>query len=126
MPGHCAPHSGGEGGERSRGFSSGMHCLRTTVARLRPLTAAQTAQGLSQARLLVIEGGLRTFQPVRHLNTSGSAEPFLNGNSTNYVEEMYYAWLENPKNVHKVLYDYKQIHTQYHIQIQYLATNLLH
>ncbi|KAG7277827.1 hypothetical protein CRUP_026128 [Coryphaenoides rupestris] len=25
----------------------------------------------------------------------------LNGTSANYVEEMYFAWLENPKNVHK-------------------------
>ena len=33
-----------------------------------------------------------------------AAEPFLNGTSSNYVEEMYYAWLENPKNVHKVIY----------------------
>ena len=81
-----------------------MHRLRTTVARLRPLTAAQTAQSLSQPRLLAIEGGLRTFQPVRRQNTSVAAEPFLNGTSSNYVEEMYYAWLENPRNVHKVAY----------------------
>uniref|UniRef100_A0A671YPL2 2-oxoglutarate dehydrogenase complex component E1 n=1 Tax=Sparus aurata TaxID=8175 RepID=A0A671YPL2_SPAAU len=78
-----------------------MHRLRTTVARLRPLTAAQTAQTLAQPRLLAIEGGLRTFQPVRRQNTSVAAEPFLNGTSSNYVEEMYYAWLENPRNVHK-------------------------
>uniref|UniRef100_A0A8C9ZRR1 2-oxoglutarate dehydrogenase complex component E1 n=1 Tax=Sander lucioperca TaxID=283035 RepID=A0A8C9ZRR1_SANLU len=78
-----------------------MHRLRTTVARLRPLTAAQTAQSLSQPRLLAIEGGLRTFKPTRRLNTSVVAEPFLNGTSSNYVEEMYYAWLENPRNVHK-------------------------
>uniref|UniRef100_A0A4W6EZU0 2-oxoglutarate dehydrogenase complex component E1 n=1 Tax=Lates calcarifer TaxID=8187 RepID=A0A4W6EZU0_LATCA len=81
-----------------------MHRLRTTVARLRPLTAAQTAQSLSQPRPLAVEGGLRTFQPARRLNTSVAAEPFLNGTSSNYVEEMYYAWLENPRNVHKVLY----------------------
>uniref|UniRef100_A0A4W6F263 2-oxoglutarate dehydrogenase complex component E1 n=1 Tax=Lates calcarifer TaxID=8187 RepID=A0A4W6F263_LATCA len=78
-----------------------MHRLRTTVARLRPLTAAQTAQSLSQPRPLAVEGGLRTFQPARRLNTSVAAEPFLNGTSSNYVEEMYYAWLENPRNVHK-------------------------
>ena len=81
-----------------------MHRLRTTVARLRPLTAAQTAQTLAQPGLLAIEGGLRTFQPVRRQNTSVAAEPFLNGTSSNYVEEMYYAWLENPRNVHKVVY----------------------
>uniref|UniRef100_A0A7N5ZZE5 2-oxoglutarate dehydrogenase complex component E1 n=1 Tax=Anabas testudineus TaxID=64144 RepID=A0A7N5ZZE5_ANATE len=73
-----------------------MHCLRTTVAKLRPLTAAQS---LSQNRLA--ERGLRMFQPKRHLNSSVAAEPFLNGTSSNYVEEMYYAWLENPRNVHK-------------------------
>ncbi|KAA8579206.1 hypothetical protein FQN60_000028, partial [Etheostoma spectabile] len=79
-----------------------MHRLRTTVARLRPLTAAQTAQSPSRPRLLAIEGGLRTFEPARRLNTSSVvAEPFLNGTSSNYVEEMYYAWLENPRNVHK-------------------------
>ncbi|KAK1884565.1 2-oxoglutarate dehydrogenase mitochondrial [Dissostichus eleginoides] len=78
-----------------------MHRLRTTMARLRPLTAAQSAQSISQPRLLAIEGGLRTFKPARRLNTSVAAEPFLNGTSSNYVEEMYYAWLENPRNVHK-------------------------
>lgn len=81
-----------------------MHRLRTTVARLRPLTAAQTAQSLSQPRTMAMDGGSRTFQPVRRQNTSVAAEPFLNGTSSNYVEEMYYAWLENPRNVHKVTY----------------------
>uniref|UniRef100_A0AAQ5X7M9 2-oxoglutarate dehydrogenase complex component E1 n=1 Tax=Amphiprion ocellaris TaxID=80972 RepID=A0AAQ5X7M9_AMPOC len=78
-----------------------MHHLRTTVTRLRPLTASQTAQSLSQDRLVAVKGGSRTFKPTRRLNTSVAAEPFLNGTSSNYVEEMYYAWLENPKNVHK-------------------------
>uniref|UniRef100_A0A4W3ISK3 2-oxoglutarate dehydrogenase complex component E1 n=1 Tax=Callorhinchus milii TaxID=7868 RepID=A0A4W3ISK3_CALMI len=31
-----------------------------------------------------------------------AAEPFLSGTSSNYVEEMYFAWLENPQSVHKV------------------------
>uniref|UniRef100_A0A6Q2X0B3 2-oxoglutarate dehydrogenase complex component E1 n=1 Tax=Esox lucius TaxID=8010 RepID=A0A6Q2X0B3_ESOLU len=43
----------------------------------------------------------RTFQPVRCYTAPVAAEPFLNGTSSNYVEEMYYAWLENPKSVHK-------------------------
>lgn len=78
-----------------------MHHLRTTFLRLRPLTGAQAAQRLSQPSLSVITAGSRRVQPSRQLNTS---EPFLNGTSTNYMEEMYYAWLENPKNVHKVQY----------------------
>lgn len=77
-----------------------MHCLRTTAVRLWPLTAVKIAQRLSKR--LAVEGGLRTFRPVRHLNGPLAAEPFLNGTNSNYVEEMYYAWLEDPKSVHKV------------------------
>lgn len=29
-------------------------------------------------------------------------ESFINGSSSNYVEEMYASWLENPSSVHKV------------------------
>ena len=29
-------------------------------------------------------------------------EPFLNGSSSVYVEEMYKAWLKNPSSVHQV------------------------
>lgn len=31
-----------------------------------------------------------------------AAEPFLNGTSSTYIEEMYYSWLDNPEAVHKV------------------------
>uniref|UniRef100_A0A8C7LK15 2-oxoglutarate dehydrogenase complex component E1 n=1 Tax=Oncorhynchus kisutch TaxID=8019 RepID=A0A8C7LK15_ONCKI len=79
-----------------------MQRLRTTVARLRPITATQTVKSQSQARPMAVGGALRTFEPIRSYTTSVSAEPFLNGTSSNYVEEMYYAWLENPRSVHKV------------------------
>lgn len=82
--------------------SAAMHLLRTTVVRLWPLTAVQMAQSLSKPVPLAVKQGLRTSQPARHLNTPLASEPFLNGTSSNYVEEMYYTWLENPKSVHKV------------------------
>ncbi|XP_028318021.1 2-oxoglutarate dehydrogenase, mitochondrial isoform X2 [Gouania willdenowi] len=66
-----------------------MHRFTTTVLKLRPLAAAQNLPPT------------RTVHPARWLNASVVAEPFLNGTSSNYVEEMYMAWLENPKNVHK-------------------------
>uniref|UniRef100_A0A8B9KUZ9 2-oxoglutarate dehydrogenase complex component E1 n=1 Tax=Astyanax mexicanus TaxID=7994 RepID=A0A8B9KUZ9_ASTMX len=44
---------------------------------------------------------LNTNLPSRRYTAPVAAEPFLNGTSSNYVEEMYYAWLENPKSVHK-------------------------
>lgn len=76
-----------------------MHRLRTCAARLRPLTASQTAQNFSQQRRAAVP---RTFQPFRCYTAPVAAEPFLNGTSSNYVEEMYYSWLEDPKSVHKV------------------------
>ncbi|KAM9307271.1 2-oxoglutarate dehydrogenase complex component E1 isoform 2-T2 [Pholidichthys leucotaenia] len=78
-----------------------MHHLRTTFVRFWPLTAAQTVRSQSQHRPLAVGRDLRTFRPMRHLSTPVAAEPFLNGTSLNYVEEMYYGWLENPKSVHK-------------------------
>lgn len=33
---------------------------------------------------------------------SAAAEPFLNGSSSVYVEEMYNSWLQDPKSVHAV------------------------
>uniref|UniRef100_A0A6Q2ZN06 2-oxoglutarate dehydrogenase complex component E1 n=1 Tax=Esox lucius TaxID=8010 RepID=A0A6Q2ZN06_ESOLU len=78
-----------------------MHRLRTTVAILWPITVNQRAQGQSQARRFAAGGPLSTSEPMRNYTASLSAEPFLNGTSCNYVEEMYNAWLENPRSVHK-------------------------
>ncbi|XP_015269491.1 PREDICTED: 2-oxoglutarate dehydrogenase-like, mitochondrial [Gekko japonicus] len=43
----------------------------------------------------------KAFLPCRNYVSPGATEPFLSGSNSSYVEEMYYAWLENPKNVHK-------------------------
>uniref|UniRef100_A0A6I8QQ79 2-oxoglutarate dehydrogenase complex component E1 n=1 Tax=Xenopus tropicalis TaxID=8364 RepID=A0A6I8QQ79_XENTR len=74
-----------------------MFNLRTCASKLRPLTASQTVRSLKHSR----PAAPRTFQQFRCLSTPVAAEPFLSGTSSNYVEEMYYAWLENPKSVHK-------------------------
>jgi len=84
-----------------------MHRLRTCAARLRPLTASQAAQTLGQPRTnmaaaTTAASGTRTFLPIRCYTAPVASEPFLNGTSSNYVEEMYIAWLEDPKSVHKV------------------------
>uniref|UniRef100_A0A672HVR8 2-oxoglutarate dehydrogenase complex component E1 n=1 Tax=Salarias fasciatus TaxID=181472 RepID=A0A672HVR8_SALFA len=80
-----------------------MHRFRTCAARLRPLTASQAAQTAGQQRPITAapSGGARTFQPIRCFSAPVASEPFLNGTSSNYVEEMYFAWLEDPKSVHK-------------------------
>ncbi|XP_042200466.1 2-oxoglutarate dehydrogenase, mitochondrial isoform X2 [Callorhinchus milii] len=74
-----------------------MHRLRTCAAKLRPLTASQTIKTLSHNGPAVS----RTFQQGRFYTLPVAAEPFLSGTSSNYVEEMYFAWLENPQSVHK-------------------------
>nr|XP_006112456.1 2-oxoglutarate dehydrogenase-like, mitochondrial [Pelodiscus sinensis] len=43
----------------------------------------------------------KVFLQSQRCVSSGSTEPFLSGSNSNYVEEMYYTWLENPKSVHK-------------------------
>ncbi|KAK1892247.1 2-oxoglutarate dehydrogenase mitochondrial [Dissostichus eleginoides] len=80
-----------------------MHRLRTCAARLRPLTALQAAQTVGPQRPITgpSRGGTRTFLPIRCYTAPVASEPFLNGTSSNYVEEMYFAWMEDPKSVHK-------------------------
>uniref|UniRef100_A0AAQ4Q945 2-oxoglutarate dehydrogenase complex component E1 n=1 Tax=Gasterosteus aculeatus aculeatus TaxID=481459 RepID=A0AAQ4Q945_GASAC len=80
-----------------------MHRLRTCAVRLRPLTASQAAQTVGPQRPITVAspGGARTFPPIRGYTAPVASEPFLNGTSSNYVEEMYFAWMEDPKSVHK-------------------------
>lgn len=74
-----------------------MFHLRTCATKLRPLTASQTVKALSHSR-----AAMRTFGQAHCYAAPVAAEPFLSGTSSNYVEEMYSAWLDNPKSVHKV------------------------
>ncbi|XP_077264055.1 oxoglutarate dehydrogenase Nc73EF isoform X5 [Temnothorax americanus] len=39
-------------------------------------------------------------EPARKYNSRAATEPFLNGSSSSYVEEMYNAWLQDPNSVH--------------------------
>uniref|UniRef100_A0A672QXS7 oxoglutarate dehydrogenase (succinyl-transferring) n=1 Tax=Sinocyclocheilus grahami TaxID=75366 RepID=A0A672QXS7_SINGR len=53
--------------------------------------------------------GRRVFDPRRNCS-SGAAEPSLAACSSSYVVEMYYAWLEDHKNVHEVIFMMILIH----------------
>lgn len=75
-----------------------MFHLRTCAATLRPLTASQAVRTLCRAR----PAAARALGQTRCYTAPVAAEPFLSGTSCGYVEEMYYAWLEDPKSVHKV------------------------
>uniref|UniRef100_A0A8C5IX78 2-oxoglutarate dehydrogenase-like, mitochondrial n=1 Tax=Junco hyemalis TaxID=40217 RepID=A0A8C5IX78_JUNHY len=43
----------------------------------------------------------RAFLHGQRYASSGTSESVLSGSNSNYVEEMYCAWLENPESVHK-------------------------
>uniref|UniRef100_G1K3E4 Serine/threonine-protein kinase PLK1 n=1 Tax=Xenopus tropicalis TaxID=8364 RepID=G1K3E4_XENTR len=69
-----------------------MSHLRTVAAKLKPYCTGLLVKHSSTPRTL----------PQRcSVYSSGAKEPFLSGTNSSYVEEMYYAWLENPKSVHK-------------------------
>lgn len=40
------------------------------------------------------------LEPARRYSSKVATEPFLNGSSSSYVEEMYNAWLRDPTSVH--------------------------
>ena len=47
--------------------------------------------------MLVFNSKLSSFRL-----TSGTAEPFLSGTSSVYIEQMYETWRQDPHSVHKV------------------------
>ncbi|XP_067828627.1 2-oxoglutarate dehydrogenase-like, mitochondrial [Heptranchias perlo] len=69
-----------------------MNHLRTFTAKFKPLTVKKLTQHNVAVRMVL---------QSRLCSTPGASEPFLNGSNSNYLEEMYYAWLANPKSVHK-------------------------
>ncbi|XP_072483493.1 2-oxoglutarate dehydrogenase-like, mitochondrial isoform X1 [Notamacropus eugenii] len=65
-----------------------MNQLKVLAGRLRP----QATQLLAKLNVsLLSQRGMSSRPP----------EAFLGGTNSSYVEEMYFAWLENPQNVHK-------------------------
>lgn len=77
----------------------------TTMNRARVLShllsRAPPGTPLAAARTFLY-GGTRGKASAPPPPTALAAEPFLNGSSSNYVEEMYTAWLQDPKSVHQV------------------------
>ena len=76
-----------------------MYKLRTIEKLLRP-TASAAYSTLSKPQAAFIA---KHTVGARYAG-SVAAEPFLNGSSSVYVEEMYNAWKEDPNSVHKVCF----------------------
>lgn len=75
------------------GYKRLLPCLRGLSSRSQAVGASRPANG-------VIEIAKATS--ARVMSSSVNLEPFLNGSSGNYVEEMYEAWRVDPKSVHRV------------------------
>ncbi|CAB3372874.1 Hypothetical predicted protein [Cloeon dipterum] len=80
-----------------------MHRARTVINNLVPLAPLvpkvapeRFASWLAAANCKIILNS----PPKRWYNAPVSTEPFLNGSSGSYVEEMYNSWLADPKSVH--------------------------
>jgi 2-oxoglutarate dehydrogenase E1 component len=88
-----------------------MHRTRSLVAGLLPLIPGAAPERLA---VWLVKGYVQNSTaraPLAALNirhhsaappTQAAAEPFLNGSSSVYVEEMYNSWLQDPKSVHAV------------------------
>lgn len=71
------------------------------ISTLTPLTWAVLSKTRSETAILRLLKGRFGFHPIRKYVTRAAAEPFLNGSSSVYVEEMFNAWTKDPSSVHK-------------------------
>ena len=71
-----------------------------TLSNLAAATLSRTNIKLALSERLTTHGC--NSLSIRHQNTA-AAEPFLNGSSSIYIEEMYNAWQQDPASVHKVV-----------------------
>ncbi|KAH7981975.1 hypothetical protein HPB52_002327 [Rhipicephalus sanguineus] len=80
-----------------------MDRARTVAASLTPFVRALLSERCGAARLVSTgHFGVHLLKvPARGYVTRAAAEPFLNGSSSVYVEEMYRAWTKDPNSVHK-------------------------
>jgi len=79
-----------------------MHRLTNAVASVgRPLASKAMQRTFASSPVRSQKPVVRFYSTPA---TSVVAEPFLNGTSSTYVEEMYESWLENPSSVHKVVH----------------------
>lgn len=84
-----------------------MYKARVVFNTLTPLAprvcgARKFASWLVQSDPLIRNTKVMVSEPIRRHNSRAATEPFLNGSTTSYVEEMYNAWLQDPTSVHIV------------------------
>ena len=87
-----------------RGNGASMSTLRKLVLLNRANNAAilndKSGLNIVQRRVIATSNSNDQNKPARQQDEE-KAENFLNGSSATYVEEMYQAWLQDPRSVHK-------------------------
>ena len=82
-----------------------MYKARTVFSTLAPLAPRMCGPQRFASWLVRSHPLTRTTQKmvtdsIRKYSSRVATEPFLNGSSSSYVEEMYNAWLQDPNSVH--------------------------
>ncbi|XP_018361635.1 PREDICTED: 2-oxoglutarate dehydrogenase, mitochondrial isoform X5 [Trachymyrmex cornetzi] len=82
-----------------------MYKARTVFSTLAPLAPRicgpeRYASWVVRSHPLTRTSQLILTEPARKYNSRVATEPFLNGSTSSYVEEMYNAWLQDPNSVH--------------------------
>ncbi|XP_011169571.1 2-oxoglutarate dehydrogenase, mitochondrial isoform X6 [Solenopsis invicta] len=82
-----------------------MYKARTVFSALAPLAPRicgpeRYASWVVRSHPLTRTSQVIFIEPARKYNSRAATEPFLNGSSSSYVEEMYNAWLQDPNSVH--------------------------
>ncbi|CAK9817401.1 2-oxoglutarate dehydrogenase complex component E1 [Anthophora plagiata] len=82
-----------------------MYKARTVFSTLAPLAPSMCrperfASWLVRSHPLARTTQVMLTEPIRKYTSRVATEPFLNGSSSSYVEEMYNAWLQDPHSVH--------------------------
>uniref|UniRef100_A0A182V589 2-oxoglutarate dehydrogenase complex component E1 n=1 Tax=Anopheles merus TaxID=30066 RepID=A0A182V589_ANOME len=76
-----------------------MHRARTALHMVNPMGQQNFGSFLLKKQASKLTTELVAASSVKLYN-SAAAEPFLNGSSSNYIDDMYNAWLRDPASVH--------------------------
>lgn len=84
-----------------------MYRARSVLSGLTPLApqvcgAERFASWLVKSQPKLRNTKVYLAEPYRLYASRAATEPFINGTSSSYVEEMYNAWLTDPQSVHVV------------------------
>lgn len=60
----------------------------------------------------------------RHFGTQAAAEPFMNGSSSSYIEDMFESWQRDPNSVHKVIFTQNPLPAMIFMSFFFFSTDI--